>query len=301
MLLAVIWNSISVPGHARERVVYFPAKTAIGKLYSLPINESLIGTVDDRYLAEARGRVNIPDGLPVLLKGGFVLSHDLSPFLKLKADDIDYLNLSKLPISDDEVKNIRHMIGLRRLDMEGADVTDRALKDIGEIKGLVSITLSKTLINGSGFKYIALLPNLQELQASNNDLQDSNLAALANCKRLRILKVGSARVGEQGAKYIGKIRSLEEVRLSGNSGITDHAISYLTGLVNLKTLNLRETSVTIDALASLKKLPSLKHLELSGRLFSPSQFHQMKKELPKCRIKLGNNSKVTPDLFAPLH
>lgn len=286
---------------AKERIIKFPEKTSIGKLYSFPKKESLIGTVNDTFFADAIGTVRVPDGQRTLLKGDYILRDDLKPLLRLKADDIDYLNLSKLPITDAQVKNLRHLTGLQRLDLEGADISDEALKDIGMLKHLKVLCVSKTLINGSGFKYLAGLSELEELQTGNNNLKDSNVAYLLPLKRLRVLRLGATQIGEEAAKYVGKLQALESVRLANNNRINDRAVSHLVGLGNLDGLNLRDTGVTIAALESLIKMKKLRHLELSERFFNKRQMKLLRQELPKCRIKFGTGSKVSPDLFAPLH
>ncbi len=289
------------PCDAKERVIEFPEKTPIGKLYSFPEKESLIGMVKDRFFAVAVGKVRVPDGMRILLKGGYTLRDDLSPLSKLKPDDVEYLNLDKLPITAAQTKHLRHLSGLRRLDMEDSDITDEALKDIGMLKNLRTLVISKTLINGSGFKYLTGLTELRELAASNNDLKPSSVAPLVSLKKLEVLRLGATRMTEESTKYIGKIQSLDSLRLAGNADINDRAISHLTGLANLTQLNLRETSVTIGVLKSLIKIKRLRHLELSSRHFNAQQFQLIKRELPKCRIKIGFGSKVSPDLFGPLH
>lgn len=286
---------------AKERIINFPEKSSIGKLYLMPQNTSLLGTVKDTFFADAIGKVRVPDGQRTLLKGDYELRDDLRPLLKLKADDIDYLNLSKLPISDSQTKYLRHLTGLQRLDLEGADISDEALKDIGTLKQLKSLSISKTLINGSGFKYLTGLIELAELQAGFINLKESNLASLLKLKRLRSLKLAATQITEESTKYVGKIQSLEHLKLSSNNRINDRAIANLVGLSNLALLNLRDTGVTIASVESLIKMKNLRTLELSERLFSKNQRKVLKQQLPKCRIKFGTGSKVSPELFAPLH
>ena len=60
--------------------------------------------------------------------------------------------------------------------------------------------------------------------------------------------------------------------------------TYLAGLKNLETLNLRQTNLDDAGLEHLKSLVQLKELTLSVTLVSDQAVARLQSVLPKCRM-----------------
>jgi len=57
---------------------------------------------------------------------------------------------------------------------------------------------------------------------------------------------------------------LEDLVLTGDSSLTDAGLRHLSGLTNLRALNLESTAITDAGLAELNRLTALEHLSLMG-------------------------------------
>lgn len=136
-------------------------------------------------------------------------------------------------------------------------------RDMPEVEGL---TFELTDITPEGLKIVRTFPNLREL----------------------VLYGGRPGVDDTGFAELRGHPALEKVELV-NTRVTDDGLTVLKTLPNLKHLTLfreqvRETTLTDEAVELLRNMKQLERLELSGGWISTTATEELQKALPNCTI-----------------
>jgi hypothetical protein len=100
---------------------------------------------------------------------------------------------------------------------------------------------------------IRALPNLGILNVSGNKISD--IFPLSGCDNLVLLYLGSCQVNTEGLVALTSLSKLESLDLSYSPNIG--SVEALSGLTNLKALDLRDVRVDLAPLAGLTNLASL--------------------------------------------
>jgi internalin A len=123
---------------------------------------------------------------------------------KLPEPQVPYgLDLTKLPLTDRWLVDLRGLKNLQALNLAGTQVTDAGLKELAGLKNLQWLDLSGTQITDAGLKELAGLKNLQWLDLSHTQITDAGLKELAGLKNLQWLNLGHADNG-RGAEGTGR-------------------------------------------------------------------------------------------------
>ena len=170
---------------------------------------------------------------------------------------------------------------IRSLDLGGTDVTDKALKQVAELRNLTKLNVQNTKVTDKGLKELAGLTKLMELALTESQLSDANLRVLREISLLNCLEQAGA--GRKRPTSAAEITSLALCR----SPVTDAGLRELAVLQNLTWLDLRDTRVTDVGLKELAGLKSLAMLLLQSTQVTDAGVAELRKALPKCTIKWG--------------
>jgi hypothetical protein len=143
------------------------------------------------------------------------------------------VKLSYSRAGDETLGQLSRLPGLKRLDCNGAKISDAGLAHIGRITSLEWLWLADTSITDSGLAELKRLTSLRELGLNGTQVSDAGLVHL------------------QG------LTGLRELWLNG-TGVTDKGLVHLKELRGLEWLFLRGTHVSDDGIADLKRaMPAL--------------------------------------------
>ncbi|MEX0312931.1 MAG: chitobiase/beta-hexosaminidase C-terminal domain-containing protein, partial [Allomuricauda sp.] len=95
---------------------------------------------------------------------------------KIKAQLIS-LNLSNLPITDNELAHIAQFENLEHLNLNNTDITNEGIELLKSFKQLASLSLSGTSINDEVLEHLKSIPTLNEVYLWNTSITDSMLIA----------------------------------------------------------------------------------------------------------------------------
>ena len=148
-------------------------------------------------------------------------------------DEPVHVKLSYSRAGDETLGQLSRLPGLKRLDCNGAKISDAGLAHIGRITSLEWLWLADTTVTDAGLLKLRRLTRLRELGLNGTQVSDAGLAHLKGFMGLR------------------------ELWLNG-TGITDAGLVHLKELTALEWLFLRGTQVSDEGIADLKRaLPAL--------------------------------------------
>ena len=188
-----------------------------------------------------------PPRMPLWLRGG--------------VGDGPYRHVVKATIStDDELATICQFDNLRELDCSAASCFASGWKLIGQCQHLQKLCAS--LGESSELTQLSKLHELVSLDFPQGAPDNAVcLTCFKHMQQVRMLRFGD--LDDKGLRRLRFLKQLEELDLQGTS-IQGPGLSALSGMKNLRTLNLHGNPIIGEHLANLKDLDSLEELDLSN-------------------------------------
>lgn len=184
-----------------------------------------------------------------------------SGIAKLKDLNLRWLFLSGLGL-DDGLLSIRNMQSLRLLDLENCRKAKKCLSQIRGMLQLRSLNIEGTSVTTEDMQNLATLTNLVVLHAGRLDITDGAIDPLLNLPRLYELSLDSTRITDKGAAKLAGIKSLARLNLAATR-IGDEAVAAIATLPHLEKLDLEGTNVSDIGLEKLLACKTLNELRLS--------------------------------------
>jgi hypothetical protein len=158
---------------------------------------------------------------------------------------------------DEDLAQVSRLRYLKHVDLQTTPkLTDDALRSLGRLSRLETLTISGGRYTTAGFRNLTGLRHLRRLGL---------LSWRIPPQRGPLVKwLGSERavdVTDEDLAEIGKLIGLEELRIA-STRITDAGLAHLARLSNLKKLELGATSVTSAGFEHLAKLKNLEMVTL---------------------------------------
>ena len=162
---------------------------------------------------------------------------------------------------------------VKKLSLPSTNINDDTLALVTEFENLERLTLWDTKITESGIQHLGKLKKLNQLELSDNQVTDKIVHTLAENGQLHVLSQAAttdrinrpsspsqvtqlsfwfAPFTDAGLKHFRQFKNLTNIDL-GRMKITDAAIQDLSEFKKLKFATLRETSITKEGFAKLRK------------------------------------------------
>ncbi len=216
--------------------------------------------------------------------------------------NLEVLSIGGAGLTDGGMKHVAKLTNLKRLSLfYSKQLTDKGLAELAELESLTEFSLgSGTKVSVSGLKSlnrlkklkvlrlrgihqgnsvmdISGLTNLERLtillhvkRKGNSIVSDSfrneDWACLANINGLKKLQICGVGINDGGMKYLSGLTNLKYLNIicRGESRITDEGLKYLVNMNGLYRLHIKDGHFTDKALGYLDDLPSLSWLELTS-------------------------------------
>jgi Leucine-rich repeat (LRR) protein len=252
-----------------QRLLEFPPHQNLGRLYYSTARGYA-------FLDYAIGTISVPNGLSLVLR---VDSHvsTLSPLSSIQPDAFDLLSLAHTNLSNDELRHLSNLTGLKALLLDYTRLTGQGLKWLQNITPYF-LSSRMTLFSDEGMKLLPALSSLTCLDLSDSRITDLGMANLADLKHIDSLSLWENRISSKAALTLGSMKSLKTLCLGGTI-FGDEGASCLQSLDLLTTLELPRTAITDKALGPLALIPNLAELGLSSNRISDGGI----RALLKCR------------------
>jgi hypothetical protein len=209
---------------------------------------------------------------------------------RLKAGEIDVLNLYCTRDTDDLLGQIQGMPEVESLTLELTDATDGGMRQIGMLSNLRELVLygGRPGIGDRGLAQLGTCPKLETLSLVNTRVTDEGLAALEQFPALSSLILyrdafRKRTITDAGLVHLKSLPELRSLALTGG-WMTDAGLAHLKGLATLRSLHLEGARITDSGLPDLKELRSLEHLNIRGTKISDAGVAELERRLPALKI-----------------
>lgn len=194
------------------------------------------------------------------------------------------VTITKGDFADEDLRHLRAFPQLRKLLINGENITDAGLEILAGLDQLAELTMfPRTRITDAGMAHLAKLPRLQVLSLDWCSITDDGIRHLRGFSNLRALILISAlphtsafsRITDKSCEYIRELTALERLGII-NGDLSSAGLEHLAGLTNLTFLNLgANPTVDSDGLKHLGNLTKLKKLYLFGTAVGDEGMHSL--------------------------
>ncbi len=153
------------------------------------IDEKKVAALNNNY----RTIVPLGKGSPALvanLYGRYVYDKKaLEEMLPLKKQVVE-LNLSRLPVKDEDIKVIAQLENLRKLNLNYTDVTSGGIDALTPLQHLQEVSLSGTSVTAEGLEKLLAMPSLTSVFIWDSKVDSLKLNALRNNNKQVLIEAG---------------------------------------------------------------------------------------------------------------
>lgn len=215
------------------------------------------------------------DGM-AYLKGLNQLKH-----IKLSVNTLKGIIGSK--ITGKGLESIKGAIKLQILELNGAPLNDQDLAPLRGFTNLRLLELGSPNITDAGLEHLVGLVEMRRLTLEGTRVTSNGIKSLQGMKRLNQLDLSMSQV--ESLENFRTLPSLTNLTLVKNP-VNDAGLvpSSDPGFASLTVLNLFGTRVGDDGLKSLKDLPKLIRLVLTGTEVTDAGVAAFQKDRPKVKI-----------------
>lgn len=173
------------------------------------------------------------------------------------------LNLRGTKITDTTLEHLANVTTLEALDVGFAQITDVGLDRLTPLTQLRELVLSGNKLTDTGLQALRQLPGLTALSLGGSQRTDSGLwtisltelglDAITALKELRALRLDGMPVTARWLEKLKALTKLERLSLQGCKRVGDDAALLLASWPALRVLDVKETALTEQGLATLRR------------------------------------------------
>lgn len=302
-------------GKVVSRALVFPGQVSLGKLYfyvdaepgGLPLHCDVVFAKPGSGLGDARGvrTFKLPEHSRIYLFPSYHLLEHPDLFKLLDPNSFDGLSFGKTSLMvpvENCFSQLVHLKGLRRLELEGAELSDQQIVPLKGLVNLESLSLPMNTIDGTCFNQMLSLSKLRELDLSLNKISPDGFRAISKFKNLEVLYLDKSGVDDAALEHLTTLPKLKHIGL-GQSKVTARGLSLIKKMKSIEVVDLEGAPLAVKDFGILRG-SGVNSLSLSGKQFSPAQIKQIGAMLPGVQFTIAPADSANSDhkmLFAPLH
>ena len=300
--ICLLERAIAAPQVENNWRFVFPALVSVGQLVVLKPNVDLL----DRHLTgghnfDCRGEVLVPRNLELLFNANDSIVSRMNFFQQEPAKQLLAVSFTYTTLEDSQLKQLSGLRNLRYLDLDGAEVSDKGLMQLRSLSNLVYLNVAHTLTQAKFLSSCSTMTKLQYLDLQSNEITPSSLEVLTNFSQLKNLYLSRTGLDNNGMAVIAKLKALETLTVASNRRLDDTGLAKLKSLKKLKSIDVRDTSISARGLLVLKELP-ITGIKFDSSQCSLSELKILKQAFPHARLVRINRFESAPaEVLAPLH
>ncbi len=178
---------------------------------------------------------------------------------------LKHLNVRGTRIADGTLAVISKLPALESLDLANTAITDNGLDHLVSLTHLKHLSLGRSRLSETATSVVRLLNTLESLdlsgpravnrnqRSSAGNLPPETVDAIAELSGLRVLRLGHLPVDAPALRVlVTRLLKLEKLGLEACSKVNDAALKELEAAKSLRYLDVQETAVTRQGVASLR-------------------------------------------------
>ncbi|MFA7337144.1 MAG: hypothetical protein WC028_10195 [Candidatus Obscuribacterales bacterium] len=274
-------------------LLHFPARGKIGRVGAVEAGADYSEKhIPTKRFAEANGTVRLAKGTGICFEAtDFMgLEKPLDVICTLPAEAVTSITLSNNIFAENEVTRLLRFTVLRRLELEGTEVSDETIAKLAPLQHLESLIVDRTRIHG---QFLATLPgkeSIRNLKLGHNDLQKQYLKELKKFPNLQRLSLNSTHLRDSDMAAIAACSQLRYLDISDNNDLTNVGIAQLKTLKKLDYLQLPFTAANAKGLLALKGI-ALTKVRIESKQASKQDIVALRKAFPQIQIDIENMKK----------
>lgn len=142
------------------------------------------------------------------------------------------LRIAEFTGRPDSLQALKNLPQLKLLHIGGA-ITDEHLREIASLSGLKTLNLSRSQVSDTGLKELARLENLRLLRLSSSKVTDEGMGAIAELRSLRGLHLVGIPITDKGIDTLGRMTWLESFYLDGGTASDDSLYRLIKAIPGL--------------------------------------------------------------------
>lgn len=178
---------------------------------------------------------------------------------------LESLDMNNTEVSGAGFRNIaQRMPRLSSLITYTSPVKDEALPEIGKLRSLDRLDLDGAKITDDAVRHLAGLGKVTMLDIQRTGLTDEALQHLKGLKALKELRLNATKIKGPGLAHLARLPALDELSLE-ETPLTEAAVDHLVKLKHLSTINVDGSALTKTQLRTLRQR-GLKNLDVTGEV-----------------------------------
>ncbi len=247
---------------------------------------------------------------------------DADVFTNLKS--VEQLFLRQTEGDEKAVEKISALPNLNTLDIEGYEITERAMKSLSTAPGLRCLRLGDpsiaeirswkewqhrlkrplpdvlpqpAQIGKTELHHLANMVGLRQLSIIETRIAADGMEALSKLPHLVELDLSSSEIESPGFEYIDRLQKLSKLSLA-NTKFGDQDAAWLPRLKHLRSLNIAGTDVTKEGIKHIALTASLEELNLSGLELDHSILNKLSELKQLSELELNDTNLTDSDIPA---
>jgi hypothetical protein len=299
---SLTWAEASAKDSKKCRQVLFPSHS-LGRLYDIKAGADWVRskTPYGQFFGTAANRIEVPQAARLALELDATVVDEPKLLESLAPDALFSLRVRRAEPTDNLLKSLYHLTGLRRLDFLDCDFSDKAVSGLVCLSQLERLSVNTCGLKGDCFSDLAQLKKLKYLSANNNMLNRNACPSVAQMPALLHLELARTQLVDADLFAISKLSKLETLNINSNSAFTAKGFLALKSLKKLDTLLVQNTAMKVTDLLALKGLP-LQKIWLPALKVRPSEMQALHKAFPNCEILIQSHDAGSDYdvIFAPV-
>lgn len=228
--------------------------SALGHDYFSDVRLVYLAGPDSDAVMRSVGRLTRLEGLKTMPRASLTdagMAH-LRGLHELRSLELPGSRISRVGL-----EALRGKTRLERLDLRDIPLTDDDLVPLGGVVNLRGLSINSRSITNVGLAHLGGLTGLRRLFLAGAQIDD--LAPIRHLVGLEYLGIPLTRVTDAGLAPVANFPRLDMIAMGSNANLTDHGLRHLAGLKRLRTLHIRNTMLTDEGIAALRKaLPQVR-------------------------------------------
>ena len=162
----------------------------------------------------------------------------------------------------DRVISLAELPNLKTLRLDQANVDDTTIAVVASFPKIEELSLDRCAITDVALESISRNKSIKRIRFPGSRITNAGLAHLKNMTQLELLDLNDCnQISSEGVVHLKGLTKLRNLSLWG-PGITDKAMSSLSGMTNMAAISFRKCSLTDSGFAALSGMTKLKEFDI---------------------------------------